>query len=322
MSKEELVKYISGDLSAERKEVVEAWIKENPEHEKEYTDMKKIWEWSGASDSSPEVDVDRAWSDFVKLRDNRPQQIVTLEDRKRSLSWKKWMVAAAVAVLLMSSWAILSWTLSTSLSLSSNDVLQQAALPDGSTVYLNKQTVLDYKKNWLAKERTVVLSKGEAFFDVKRDTMQPFVIQSGNSKITVLGTSFHVRRAKGETEVIVSSGSVRVDHGNSYVRLKPNDRVVIRDTVRTQVKVDTVEDQLYKYYIHQEFIFENTPLSRVFDVLGKAFDKKFVVVNEKDKALRYTATFERQTLNEMLDVLLKTFDLKIEKKGNVYYIKG
>jgi ferric-dicitrate binding protein FerR (iron transport regulator) len=322
MSKEELVKYISGDLSAERKEVVEAWIKENPEHEKEYTDMKKIWEWSGASDSSPEVDVDRAWSDFVKLRDNRLQQIVTLEDRKRSLSWKKWMVAAAVAVLLMSSWAILRWTLSTSLSLNSNDVLQQAALPDGSTVYLNKQTVLDYKKDWLAKERTVVLSKGEAFFDVKRDTMQPFVIQSGNSKITVLGTSFHVRRAEGETEVIVSSGSVRVDHGNSYVRLKPNDRVVIRDTARTQVKVDTVEDKLYKYYIHQEFIFENTPLSRVFDVLGKAFDKKFVVVNEKDKALRYTATFERQTLNEMLDVLLKTFDLKIEKKGNVYYIKG
>lgn len=322
MSKEELVKYISGDMSAERREVVEAWIKENPEHEKEYTDMKKIWEWSGASDSNPEVDVDRAWSDFVKLRDNRPQQIVVLKDRKRSLSWKKWTVAAAVAVLLMSSWAILRWTLSTSISLNSNDVLQQAVLPDGSTVYLNKKTVLDYKKNWLAKERTVVLSKGEVFFDVKRDTMQPFVIQSGNSKITVLGTSFHVRRAKGETEVIVSSGSVRVDHGSSHVRLKPNDRVVIRDTARTQVKVDMVEDQLYKYYIHQEFIFENTPLSRVFDVLGKAFDKKFVVVNDKDKGLRYTATFERQSLNEMLDVILKTFDLKIEKKGNVYYVKG
>ncbi len=322
MNKEELVKYISGDLPAEQREVVEAWIRESAEHEKEYEDMKKIWEWSGASDESPEVDVDRAWADFKKLRDTQPQQTVVVKEIKRSRSWKPWTVAAAIITLLLSSAGILRWTLSTDMTLVSNDALQQAGLPDGSTVYLNKQTALDYKKGWLAKERTVVLSKGEAFFDVKRDTTQPFVIQSGNSKITVLGTSFHVRRADGETEVIVSSGSVRVDHGGNSVRLKPNDRVLIQDTARTKVKVDTVEDQLYKYYIHQEFIFENTPLSRVFDVLGKAFDKKFVVVNDRDKVLRYTASFERQTLNEMLDVILKTFELKIEKKGNVYYIKG
>lgn len=322
MNKEELVKYISGDLPAERREHVEAWIRESAEHEKEYEDMKKIWEWSGASDESPEVDVDRAWADFKKLRDTQPQQTVVVKEIKRSRSWKPWTVAAAIITLLLSSAGILRWTLSTDMTLVSNDALQQAGLPDGSTVYLNKQTALDYKKGWLAKERTVVLSKGEAFFDVKRDTTQPFVIQSGNSKITVLGTSFHVRRADGETEVIVSSGSVQVDHGGNSVRLKPNDRVLIQDTARTKVKVDTVEDQLYKYYIHQEFIFENTPLSRVFDVLGKAFDKKFVVVNDRDKALRYTASFERQTLNEMLDVILKTFELKIEKKGNVYYIKG
>ncbi|ERJ58907.1 FecR family protein [Sphingobacterium paucimobilis] len=322
MNKEELIKYISGDLNAERQVVVEAWIRESAENEKEYTDMKKIWEWSGASDQSPEVDVDRAWADFVKLRDEQPTKVLVLTEEKRSRGWRPGMVAAAIVMLLMSSVGVLRWTLSTDLSLDSNDGLQQAGLPDGSTVYLNKKTVLDYKKGWLAKERTVVLSKGEAFFDVKRDTTQPFVIQSGNSRITVLGTSFHVRRADGETEVIVSSGSVRVDHAGNSVRLKPNDRVLIQDTARTKVKVDTVEDQLYKYYIHQQFIFENTPLNRVFDVLGKAFDQKFVVVDDKTKVLRYTASFERQTLNEMLDVILKTFELKIEKKGNVYYIKG
>ncbi|WP_164123137.1 FecR family protein [Sphingobacterium sp. xlx-130] len=322
MNKEELIKYISGDLNAEQRIVVETWIRESAENEKEYTDMKKIWEWSGASDQSPEVDVDRAWADFVKLRDEQPTKVLVLTEEKRSRGWRPWMVAAAIVMLLMSSVGVLKWTLSTDLSLDSNDRLQQAGLPDGSTVYLNKKTVLDYKKGWLAKERTVVLSKGEAFFDVKRDTTQPFVIQSGKSTITVLGTSFHVRRADGETEVIVSSGSVRVDHAGNSVRLKPNDRVLIQDTARTKVKVDTVEDQLYKYYIHQQFIFENTPLNRVFEVLGKAFDQKFVVVDDKTKVLRYTASFERQTLNEMLDVVLKTFELKIEKKGNVYYIKG
>lgn len=322
MNKEHLVKYITGDLNKEQRSAVEAWIKEDSNHQKEFTDMKKIWEWSGSSNVSPEVDVDRAWSDFVKLRDQAKNNVVKLKKaEKRNLGYS-WRLGAAVIVLFLSSWAVLRWTLSADLSLSSDHTLQQANLPDGSRVYLNKLTVLDYKKDWLDKERKVRLSKGEVFFDVKRDTTQPFVIQSGKSTITVLGTSFHVRRSDDETEVIVSTGSVQVDHGLNSVRLRPNERVVIKDTLCTKPKVDIVPDQLYKYYLHQEFIFENTPLNRVFEVLGKAFDKKFVLVNESNKALRYTATFEKQTLNEMLDVILKTFELKIEKKGNVYYIKG
>lgn len=322
MNKEELIKYIIGDLSSERRDAVEAWIKECPEHQNEYTDMKKIWEWSATSGSSPEVDVDRAWSDFVKLRDQRPHDVVTLKEVHTRRVWTQWSVAAAVLVLLLSSWLVLKWTLSTDLSLSSNNKLQQAGLPDGSTVYLNKRTTLDYQKNWLDKERKVRLTRGEVFFEVKRDTTRPFVIQSGNSTITVLGTSFHVRRENGETEVIVSTGVVRVDHGKNSVRLGANDRIVIRDTSQAKVRVAKVEDQLYKYYIHQEFIFENTPLNRVFEILGKAFDTKFIVAEESNKKLRYTATFEKQTLNEMLDVILKTFNLKIEKQGDVYYIKG
>lgn len=322
MNKEDLVKYITGDLNKEQRSAVEAWIKEDSNHQKEFTDMKKIWEWSGSSNVSPEVDVDRAWSDFVKLRDQTRNNVVKLKKaEKRNLGYP-WRLGAAVIVLFLSFWAVLRWTLSADLSLSSDHTLQQASLPDGSRVYLNKLTVLDYKKDWLDKERKVRLSKGEVFFDVKRDTTQPFVIQSGKSTITVLGTSFHVRRSDDETEVIVSTGSVQVDHGLNSVRLRPNERVVIKDTLCTKPKVDIVPDQLYKYYLHQEFIFENTPLNRVFEVLGKAFDKKFVLVNESNKALRYTATFEKQTLNEMLDVILKTFELKIEKKGNVYYIKG
>lgn len=322
MNKEELIKYIKGELNAEQRIAVEAWINENPGHQKEFADMKKIWEWSAATEEGPEIDVDRAWSDFVKLRDQRPKEMLNWENLRSRKVWVRWGSAAAVVFLLLSSWVVLQWTLSSDLSLSSDNKIQQAGLPDGSKVYLNKRTALDYQKNWLDRERKVRLTRGEVFFEVKRDTTRPFVIQSGNSTITVLGTSFHVRRENGETEVIVSTGSVRVDHGKNSVRLYPNERLIIQDTSHVKARVEKIEDQLYKYYIHQEFIFENTPLARVFDVLGKAFDTKFTVVDERNRTLRYTATFERQTLNEMLDVILKTFELKIEKEGNVYYIKG
>src|SRR5690606_9925607 len=76
----------------------------------------------------------------------------------------------------------------------------------------------------------------------------------------------------------------------------------------------------YRYYVHQEFTFENTPLPRVFEILGKAYQKKFLIEDPKIKALTYTATFEQQNLNEIIDVILRTFSLKISKKDEAYYI--
>src|SRR5690606_8924025 len=86
--------------------------------------------------------------------------------------------------------------------------VQHVGLPDGSTVHLNTNAEMVYQKQWLGKGRKVRLFKGEVFFEVKRDQNNPFVIESGNSKITVLGTSFHVRRDGTDTEVIVASGAV------------------------------------------------------------------------------------------------------------------
>ncbi|GGH30186.1 DUF4974 domain-containing protein [Sphingobacterium alkalisoli] len=321
MKKELIVKYIVGETDQQERLSVEAWIAANSNNKKELEEMKRVWLIGGDPRQIPDIDIDNAWSDFVRMRDEGSNKLQTFNTvpKRNSLKWIS-IAASLFLVGVFAFWGLQS-TLRLEKKLKTQWQIKHVGLPDGSIVHLNSHAEMLYQKEWLGKNRKVQLLKGEVFFDVKKDKNHPFVIESGKSKITVLGTSFHVRREGIDTEVIVASGAVRVNHGGQELVLKPKQMVVVSDTAKLKIRVDTVPDQLYRYYVHQEFMFENTPLTRVYEVLGKAYGRQFVIVSETTRELKYTATFEQQTLTEILDVVLKTFDLKMNQKDNVYYIK-
>ncbi|PRD53846.1 FecR domain-containing protein [Sphingobacterium gobiense] len=319
--KELIIKYIVGEADNQERLLVEAWLAEHSDNKKELEEMKKIWDIGENLKQIPEIDVDKAWSDFVRMRDEQSSKEKKLDTTQKRISLK-WLSVAASLMLFgtLAFWGLQS-ALSVKKKLKTDMQVQHTGLPDGSTVHLNTHAEMVYQKQWLGKDRKVQLFKGAVFFDVKKDQNHPFVIESGKSKITVLGTSFHVRRDGTDTEVIVASGAVKVTYSGQELILKPNQMIVVSDTSNQKLRVDTIPDQLYRYYVHQEFTFENTPLRRVFEVLGKAYGKKFLIEDPKTKELTYTATFEQQNLTEIVDVILKTFDLKMSKKDDIYYIK-
>ena len=320
MKKDLLIKYILEEVNPEEKIQIQNWIDSHPMNKKEYLALQKTWEMSkGINQNLPEVDVDLAWEKFLENK-------ASIEEKNppiKNLDWKKTLMIAAsttVLVLIGLSWYLYSSNSSYVEVVSGKEYIK-SILPDGSTVNLNRNANLTFDKQWLVNNRNVFLKQGEVFFDVKRDEKSPFIITSGKSKITVLGTSFHVSREKNITNVIVASGSVKVNFENQEVILSPKETVTISDNDIHTLRVDTIKDELYKYYIAQEFIFENTPLKRVFAVLAKAYDKQIILEDPKKAKLLYTATFKQQNLNEMMNVIVQTFELKIEKRNNSYYVK-
>lgn len=320
MNKELIVKYTVGEADQQERLSVEAWIAESSDNRREFETMKGVWNIGQEPGPAPEISIDHAWSNFVRMRDGRINEVILAKPEKIRFRMNWIGVAASLVVISSLAFWILQSTLSVEKVLKAGLRIQHAGLPDGSTVHLNANAEMVYHKAWLRKNRSVRLVRGAVFFDVKSDPNRLFEIESGASKITVLGTSFHVRREGTDTEVIVASGAVKVSHRGQELLLKPNQMVVVSDTATQKIRIEQVPDQLYRYYVHQEFIFENTPLPRVFEVLGKAYGKRFVVENEKTRALTYTATFEQQNLNEMVAVILETFDLKVSKRDSIYYI--
>ncbi|MDF2192425.1 FecR family protein [Paraflavitalea sp. CAU 1676] len=87
---------------------------------------------------------------------------------------------------------------------------RQFTLPDGSKVWLNANTRLQYAKNFAAN-RSVYLEQGEAFFEVQHDTLHPFRVYCNEVYTQVLGTSFSVKRLAGnDVKVSVVTGKVKV----------------------------------------------------------------------------------------------------------------
>ncbi|GEM65359.1 anti-sigma factor [Sphingobacterium faecium NBRC 15299] len=320
MNKELLEKYIIGETNEEENKIAQYWLEQDIRNHAEYLKMKKMWDGLPQALQAPEVDVDQAWENFKTARDNGPATKFEVDDNQTMKMGWNWWVAAGILFMCSIGFYFLDKSHRQEQSLYSTTSVLRNTLPDGSIVTLNKNSKLAYSSTWMNVQRSVKLEQGEVFFQVFKDKAHPFVIVSGKSKITVLGTSFNVRRHEDATEVIVATGLVKVSYSNKEVYLHPKEMITMKDNDTTTVSVKQIPDQFYKYYVDREFIFENTSLDRVVELLSKAYDQKIILDLEADKKLLLTATFKQNSLSDILKVIADTFKCKVTIKDSIIHI--
>lgn len=81
-------------------------------------------------------------------------------------------------------------------------------LADGSRVWINSQSVLEFPARFTENERRVRL-KGEAYFDIIKDEHKPFIVEVGDKEVRVLGTQFNISDYEGSFVATLVSGKVR-----------------------------------------------------------------------------------------------------------------
>jgi len=88
----------------------------------------------------------------------------------------------------------------------------QVRLPDGSKVWLNAASKLIYPVSFNGRGQRVVELSGEAYFEIFKNKLQPFVVKSKNQEVTVLGTHFNINSYSDEpdTKTTLLEGSVQV----------------------------------------------------------------------------------------------------------------
>src|SRR5690606_21795815 len=108
MKKELIVKYIIGEADQQDRLLVEAWIAENDSNKTELEEMKKVWDIGNEPGEIPEIDIDSAWSNFVKMRDNQSSKVVPLNTtgKKKYSSWIS--IAASLLFGVLAFWGLQS----------------------------------------------------------------------------------------------------------------------------------------------------------------------------------------------------------------------
>lgn len=187
-------------------------------------------------------------------------------------------------------------------------------LPDGTKIHLNSESEIEFPKEFSADLRLVKL-KGEAFFEVKKE-QRPFLVESGSTKIRVLGTSFNVRQKADEPlYVALITGKVRVDAVNGdQVTLNPDEMLVMeKDGKFSKTGFDPMNVTGWK---DNYLVFKSAKFSEVKKKLELWYGVNIIFKGNPDKDWTYSGVYKDEMLENVLRGICMTSGMtyKIDKK--------
>ena len=162
----------------------------------------------------------------------------------------------------------------------------QVTLADGTQVWLNASSSLEYPVSFEGKAERRVKLVGEAFFEVKRDENTPFYVEIGtHESIQVLGTSFNVNAypesGKHVTTLLSGKISYSSDEKQEKIILTPNQQVCL-DCNSGQTEVAHVDASSYASWRDGWIYFEDECLETLAARLARLYGIR-IEVDERVK---------------------------------------
>ncbi|KIO76872.1 hypothetical protein TH53_12260 [Pedobacter lusitanus] len=191
----------------------------------------------------------------------------------------------------------------------------QLNLPDGTKVWLNAATTLKYNVNMAsAKERKVELS-GEAYFEVAKDKIHPFIVQSARQEIKVLGTHFNVDSYPDQhmIKTTLLEGSVLVHQsGFTDLLLKPDQQSINSAKGLQIISANIKETMAWK---NGYFIFNGEKLEDIMKKISRWYDVQ-VIFEDDLQLMPFTGVISRsKNLSSILQLLQETGNVHFKKEG-------
>jgi len=187
-----LVKLQSPHLTETQQQSFFAWLDQAPEHQTAYIEAESLWESLAALEQLPPTAAD----------------IINLKPVARPWYSRPQAVAASLVGIVALLFLQFMPTAGNTEYQTAIGEQRKLILDDGSRIHLNTHSTL--RVNFQSDKRLVTMIKGEAFFDVSKDAQRPFVIETPEGLVRVLGTSFNIRIDNTKTIVAVVEGKVGV----------------------------------------------------------------------------------------------------------------
>lgn len=307
----------SGDL--QRMEAAANWLQRLQAEPRDETLAMEWFEWCQAAPENLAAfeRMREVWQAFeVEMPQARP--------RARLRRFVGWRYAAAAALVIGVAVGALTYTEGLGGRTLTTDVAEHGSqtLADGSRVELGARTRIATR--FTRDERTVLVERGEAFFEVAKDPSRPFTVEAGDVRIKALGTAFNVRRALNKTVVTVSEGLVSVMPVSTQwpstevqheLRATAGERVTfsVPDNRLSMTTVDPASADAWRQGVLK---FVDEPLAAVMEEVNRYATKPIVIDGDALDGRVYTGTVYRDRIDEWLHALERVFPVKVVDSGN------
>jgi len=200
----------------------------------------------------------------------------------------------------------------------------QIVLPDQSEVWLNSGTTLHYPQKFKNNTRSIRL-EGEAYFSVTKDVTKPFIVQTEQLSVTVLGTEFNVKAYPDDEKTIttLNTGKIEVQTNTHQSRiLHPNEQLVY-DRQTSDLTVSTVSANDISAWTGGQLIFSNSSLEEILQTLERRFNVRFELDENVPLQTNYTVKFlKNDSLEQILNILGEmNSHFSYQKEQGTYKIK-
>ena len=316
-----IARYLSGEMDEAELTGFEKQVFVSAENKLLIDEMKEHWNLMNKFSGNKIPDTRKAWNKLYTRLDD--EQLIPVNGSVNRNYTMTLMRAAAVALILVAAGAIVYIGLNrkpksemVNLQTGNKGNTLITTLTDGSVIYLAQNSSFSFPKEFAQKTRNVELD-GEAFFDIAPDPGKPFIIETENAFIQVLGTAFNVKTTDG------SNFELLVDRGKVKVTLKSNP--LMQQLVVAGEKITSVNNNFIKSkrspadaqsWYTKRMQFKDETLENIISVLNRNFNAIFVIADKETGKRRLTVTFNNDSISTITDLICQTLNLKSQTKDD------
>lgn len=294
-----LEKYAKGNCSQAEIEAVEHWLGCNDngfEHVENDTCNKSSYL------------EEKLWSNIKTATLDVSETI-----KEKTFRLPKWSIAASVTICIgLSSYLMFS---DHAIIYNTNaGEVKSVQLKDGTKVTLNAVSSLRISKRFGERTREVTLN-GEAYFEVEKDSLHPFIVKTDRATTKVLGTKFNFSAYERDTTMVTLDEGKVVVYDNKKgsgrnIIMNPHQRVALYGD--TLVKKN-IRESHHTEWIYKKFVFNNESFARVIKKLERFYGCTIEVKKQSLYNKKYNGSHSDQTIGQLLDDIGFVLDFKFEK---------
>lgn len=265
----------------------DAWMNADPRHREAFAELSAIWDDPKLAEAcvAPTPVIQRAPPDAMRC-------------------WRTAFTVGAVAACA-SAIALVGIPALPRAYASGPGEVRKVVLADGSTIELGGNSAIDVQM--LPWQRRVELDRGEASFDIAHDARRPFTVAVDATRVTVLGTAFHINRLAANRMVVgVSRGLVRVDSGTQTLAVAADEAAEVKGRVLEQVPLQP-EQQISSNW----FVARDAPLAELVEKLRRYARQPIDIETNQAASIRVTGRFDVSDVEGTLATVSQAYDVQV-----------
>ena len=324
MNYHDIKNYLEGKATPKESEQILGWLI-NLENDVELRQiLGEIW-------ANSEIHLKSQAPDFNRMLDQLHHQINNKQIyqlKPKALSQRLYQAFSRVAAILVIPLLLLSVYLyfdqaQTSTQFTSNAFREIYTKPgtrmhidlsDGTSVWLNDGTTFRYPEQFTGDKREVFVD-GEAYFEVKSNPENPFVVNNPMMKTVVTGTHFNLNAYSADKyfEATLIEGKINLESRSKNLVMNPGEQVQFDSRLENILK-KTVDPQNAAAWVDGKLIFKDEKLETAIKKLARWYNVEIILTDPEINNYLMTATIQDEKLDQSLKLIALALPVKFEFK--------